>query len=77
MTEPTDSDNDLAVTSRRRFLREGSALMGGAVLGIAQTMGAKPRLDRPVETRPRPPQSDVPRPPGSIPQSGGFYGWQR
>ena len=33
MTEPTDSDNDLAVTSRRRFLREGSALMGGAVLG--------------------------------------------
>jgi sulfane dehydrogenase subunit SoxC len=33
MTEPTDLDNDLAVTSRRRFLREGSALMGGAVLG--------------------------------------------
>ena len=32
MTEPTDVDNDLAVTSRRRFLREGGALMGGAVL---------------------------------------------
>ena len=32
MTEPTDIDNDLAVTSRRRFLRESSALMGGAVL---------------------------------------------
>jgi len=32
MTEPTDIDNDVAVTSRRRFLRESSALMGGAVL---------------------------------------------
>src|SRR3979409_1427825 len=32
MTEPTDVDNDPAVTSRRRFLRESSALMGGAVL---------------------------------------------
>ena len=32
MTEPTDVDNDSAVTSRRRFLRESSALMGGAVL---------------------------------------------
>ena len=37
MTEPTDVDNDPAVTSRRRFLREGGALMGGAVLagGVA------------------------------------------
>ncbi len=35
MTEPTDLDNDL-VTSRRRFLREGGALMGGAVVaGLA------------------------------------------
>ena len=33
MTEPTDPGDDLAVTSRRRFLREGGALMGGAVLG--------------------------------------------
>ena len=33
MTEPTDLDNDPVVTSRRRFLREGGALMGGAVLG--------------------------------------------
>jgi sulfane dehydrogenase subunit SoxC len=33
MTEPTDIGNDPVVTSRRRFLREGSALMGGAVLG--------------------------------------------
>src|SRR5882724_766008 len=33
MTEPTDVGTDLAVLpSRRRFLREGSALMGGAVL---------------------------------------------
>jgi sulfane dehydrogenase subunit SoxC len=39
MTEPTDSDNDLAVTSRRRFLREGSALMGGAVLGSIASGG--------------------------------------
>src|SRR5216683_6927594 len=37
MTEPTDVDNDPAATSRRRFLREGGALMGGAVLagGVA------------------------------------------
>ena len=33
MTEPTDVDNELAVTSRRDFLRESGALMGGAVLG--------------------------------------------
>src|SRR6266404_1406269 len=32
MTKPTDADNDPAIRSRRRFLREGSALMGGAVL---------------------------------------------
>src|SRR3954468_24159988 len=32
MTEPTDVDNDPAVTSRRHFLREGGALMGGVVL---------------------------------------------
>src|SRR5260370_1464778 len=32
MTGPTDADNDPAARSRRRFLREGSALMGGAVV---------------------------------------------
>jgi len=32
MTEPTDADNDLGATSRRRFLRESGALMGGALL---------------------------------------------
>src|SRR5216684_9424219 len=32
MTEPTDVDHDVVVASRRRFLREGGALMGGAVL---------------------------------------------
>ena len=32
MTEPTDVDRDVVVASRRRFLREGGALMGGAVL---------------------------------------------
>ncbi|MEO6781194.1 MAG: molybdopterin-dependent oxidoreductase, partial [Bradyrhizobium sp.] len=35
MTEPAAPDNDL-VTSRRRFLQEGGALMGGAVVaGLA------------------------------------------
>jgi sulfane dehydrogenase subunit SoxC len=33
MTEPTDVDNEPVVTSRRHFLRESGALMGGAVLG--------------------------------------------
>ena len=32
MTEPTDIGEDLVVTSRRRFLREGGALVGGAVV---------------------------------------------
>src|SRR4030088_3561827 len=37
MTEPTDVENDLALPSRRRFLREGGALVGGAVMagGVA------------------------------------------
>jgi len=29
MTEPTDSDRDIAATSRRRFLWDGGALVGG------------------------------------------------
>src|SRR5260370_26415834 len=39
MTEPTDVDNDPALTSRRRFLREGGALVGGTVMagGIPRT----------------------------------------
>jgi sulfane dehydrogenase subunit SoxC len=32
MTEPTDIGRSLAVTSRRRFLRKGGALVGGAVV---------------------------------------------
>ena len=32
MTEPTDVDDDPALTSRRRFLRRGGALAGGAVM---------------------------------------------
>src|SRR3982074_1210008 len=32
MTEPTDVENDLALPSRRRFLREGGAWVGGAVM---------------------------------------------
>jgi sulfane dehydrogenase subunit SoxC len=33
MTEPTDFENELPVPSRRKFLRESGALMGGAILG--------------------------------------------
>jgi len=32
MTEPADVNNDPALASRRRFLRKGGALVGGAVL---------------------------------------------
>ena len=32
MTEPTDVDDDVALPSRRRFLREGGVLVGGAVM---------------------------------------------
>jgi sulfane dehydrogenase subunit SoxC len=32
MPEPGDVEDDAGATSRRRFLREGAALMGGAVL---------------------------------------------
>jgi sulfane dehydrogenase subunit SoxC len=32
MTDPTDIGKGLAITSRRRFLREGGALVGGAVV---------------------------------------------
>ena len=32
MTEPTDVDDDPALTSRRRFLRRGGALAGGAIM---------------------------------------------
>ena len=49
MTEPTDIDKDPAVTSRRRFLREGSALMGGAVIAggftESEALGASERPD--------------------------------
>jgi sulfane dehydrogenase subunit SoxC len=34
MVEPTDADNDPVLTSRRRFLREGGALAGGAVIAV-------------------------------------------
>src|SRR6266550_4551670 len=44
MTEPTDIDRDIAATSRRRFLRDGGALVGGAViaggLAGAEALGA-------------------------------------
>jgi hypothetical protein len=32
MAEPTDTEEAIAVTSRRRFLRDGGALAGGAVI---------------------------------------------
>jgi hypothetical protein len=31
MTKPNDTDNDIAVTSRWRFLRNGSSLGGAAI----------------------------------------------
>jgi sulfane dehydrogenase subunit SoxC len=44
MTEPTDTDRDITETSRRRFLRDGGALVGGAViaggLGGSQALAA-------------------------------------
>ena len=39
----------------------------GVAAKTPQTTGAKPRIERRVETKPRPPQSDVPRPPADIP----------
>src|SRR6202158_1831831 len=49
MTKPTDIDKDIAATSRRRFLREGGALVGGAVIagGLAgsQVLGASESAD--------------------------------
>src|ERR1700751_267672 len=32
MTRPTDIDRNVTAASRRRFLREGGALLGGAVI---------------------------------------------
>jgi sulfane dehydrogenase subunit SoxC len=32
MTKPTENREDIAATSRRRFLREGGAVLGGAVV---------------------------------------------
>src|SRR5271163_2095562 len=49
MTEPTKIDGDNVVTSRRRFLREGSSLVGGAViagaLGRSEALGASESSD--------------------------------
>src|SRR3984893_2392794 len=49
MTKPTDIDKDIAPTSRRRFLRDGGALLGGAVIagGLAANdpLGASESAD--------------------------------
>ena len=49
MTEPTDVDEDLVMTSRRRFLRDGGALVGGAVmagsLAGSEALGAGKNAD--------------------------------
>ena len=37
MTKPTANREDTAATSRRRFLREGGAVLGGAV--VAGSLG--------------------------------------
>jgi uncharacterized protein len=49
----------------------------GAVGATTQNTLAKPRIEHPVETRPRPVQRDVPRPPAPIRPSGGPFGWLR
>lgn len=48
-----------------------------AAAKILQTTAPKARLEHRVETKPRSPQSDVPRPPRDVPRSGGFTGWFR
>src|SRR5258705_13973844 len=49
MSEPIDIDKDIAATSRRRFLRQGGALVGGAVitggLGGSQALAATANAD--------------------------------
>jgi sulfane dehydrogenase subunit SoxC len=49
MTEPTDIEKNIASTSRRRFLRVGGALVGGAViaggLGGSEALGAGESAD--------------------------------
>src|SRR5258706_16142071 len=51
MTEPIDTDKDIAETSRRRFLRDGGALEGGAViaggLGGSQALAAAANACKP------------------------------
>jgi sulfane dehydrogenase subunit SoxC len=37
MTDPTDIENDIAPTSRWRFLRNGGALTGGAAIAVGLT----------------------------------------
>ncbi len=49
----------------------------GAARTNTQNTAAKPKLTHPAETRPRPPQRDVPRPPQPIQRSGGPFGWLR
>ena len=39
MTEPIDTDKGIAETSRRRFLRDGGALVGGAVIAGGRLAG--------------------------------------
>src|SRR4051794_33001845 len=42
MSEPTDPGNDSDPRSRRRFLREGGTLIGGAVLASGLVAGEVP-----------------------------------
>jgi len=44
MTEPTDIGKRLAVTSRRQFLHEGGALLGGAVIAGAAIGVVSPKF---------------------------------
>ena len=69
--------NAVARTEPAAAAKPSEATKRGPAAKTSQTTGVKPRLDHPVETKLRPRQSDVPRPPRGIPQSGGPFGWQR
>ena len=54
MTKPTDIDKNVTAASRRRFLREGGALLGGAVIagGLAGSEAPRRRAQMPTTSRP-------------------------
>ena len=51
MTEPTEVDNDLAITSRRRFLREGGARHQSVLLELLKESEQKGEVRREGQRR--------------------------